>query len=211
MARITFQQFGEQFVRLAVTAQVLTREFNKAMGNKPLDGSGKEGPASYLYSGTVVGFVFKQLSPEEFEGALKLKMEFKLRPVAGLEHWKLDILVPFRIRVETYEPLTIYLNHTTVAPEQLRITREKVSLTELWWGKVEPVLRKTIADEVTKGLRESKAARTIDVLKQIQGSGSPSVRDAVEGSADDAEALRWLAEVDLSTSTFESEVQALAS
>ncbi len=211
MARITFQQFGQQFIRLAVTAPVLTREFNKAMGNKPLDGSGKEGPASYLYTGKVVGFVFQQLSPEELDGALELKMDFKLRPLVGLEQWRLDIVVPFRIRIEAWEPLTIYLNHTTVAPEHLRITREKVSATEIWWGKVEPVLRKTIADEVTKGLRESKAARTIDVLKQIQGNGAPSVRDAVEDAAEDAEALRWLAEVDLSKATFEPEAQALAS
>ncbi len=182
--RYTFAEFGEQFVSRAVMPQLAATVSRSLPREIHVE---KEVPNAKVV-GVVMprGATGRRISPDEVLVSLSMHMTLHVLLLGFAdETYEIEATVQFPFRVETWEPLVVFVNVLREVPE----SAVSLSISSSAWlklaqkvGNLEGEVRKAIAQELTKQLAATKNARTIDVLKLAGGGakGGPAQESVPE-------------------------------
>jgi hypothetical protein len=172
--RISFAQFGEGFVILAITPKVIGTSIDAAlrkMGTKSIHQ--KEGPAEVNARVRSRGCEVKRLSPAELAIFIPLTMDMDVRILGVVpEKYNVDVVVEVRFVVEAYRPLSLLLSVKPIPLSAVSVRVQGSSWTKIaqGLGELADKVRKAVAQEVWAAFNtpEVQQSRTVDVLQAIQ-------------------------------------------
>lgn len=168
--RLTYQQFGLEFLRLVVHPQMVLREINKSIAQQNIksDLQNMDGHTvayrAVLNPATITANAFGV-----FTVTLSLSIQLHVA-IGGVwnEAWSIEAQVPFGLQVVPYSnPLLIFLAVDPVNIQNIRILSKQQSWTGFAWGEVEKKLYPSLQNEVNKALAASNKDRTINIVERI--------------------------------------------
>lgn len=186
---ISYQTFGEHFIRHLVTVPRLRAEIEETL-RATVEGSTAALPkdllvADYQFQPQVLDIVHRDLGGSDvgFTLSLRGRLDLTLRIMGVRMRAPMAVAIDVDIDVRTYAPLTIRLepqrvsrSHIDVRPE---LPGELRSLPAQWLGRLTPLaatVRDSIVREVNAQLQRPELDRlaTIDVLALAERALTPT-------------------------------------
>jgi hypothetical protein len=173
--RLTPQQFGNGFMNLIVTANVVEKKINQALlssqhGGNFISGQDNLPVGRFEYSGAVFStqVQLKESSSERllFFFWIPIRVDLAIH-VVGTESWTFSIHAPVWIEAQTMSDCSLNFYVYPLTPEGLSVTNQQTSLTGITWNLgVETQLRQKVAEQINQGLQG--AERSIDLAKLVK-------------------------------------------
>ena len=176
--KISYAEFGHSFIQQVVTARRIGSEIESVL-TSTIEGSIRRLPADLI----VISYVFKlrdiTVDPElsrlpEISFTLSVLGDIRIdAEIFGVDlNFVLDVVIPVRIDVETYAPVTLKLVPHPVTARDIRIDLEGTNMTSEVLESlrlVQPIVRDQIQREVNARLEDPRIREvtTIDVLALV--------------------------------------------
>jgi hypothetical protein len=186
MTPITYAEFGEQFIRRAVTAERIQTEL-AALLSEPIEGSVSRLPAEMLvgdYTFTLksvqVTAVSERLPEVGFRMRINGRLALKVKIVGLPLRFTLDVHIRLSQKVKTYAPVIVKLETGEITRDDVSIDVDSHGVPEGMLDKlnmIEPAVRDEIVGQVNARINSGAiaAACTIDVLRLAESvSVTPS-------------------------------------
>src|SRR5947209_5789667 len=177
--QINYGQFGQNFIELVVTADRINQALGPAMKIPSM--SLQEAPgniATAKVAGTTsvtdVTTLKDKLPDVWFSATARLGFDLALDIGPTEQPFKGTIELTMRMHVQTYKPLTIFLEVQPVTNSDVKIALEAENPgAELWKGVVEDKMPAAVVDAVNQQMSSPDVikSRTIDVLKLVEATG----------------------------------------
>jgi hypothetical protein len=135
--RLTFGELGEEFVRLVLTTDLLTREFMAAIPRGGLEAVETVDGFSVEYRGELLNITAKRngitrLHPQpalhgyRFHFLASFRLSLTVNIIGGLkEQFQLTGSIPVTLEAQAYRPLELYVAYEKVRPELIDLQIEK--------------------------------------------------------------------------------------
>jgi hypothetical protein len=181
MTPITYEQFGQQFIRQAVTPERIQDELTALLA-EPIEGSVSKLPAEIIvgdYQFTLKSVEVKPVSepPEDVRFLMRINgtLALKVRIVGLPLRFTLDVHIRLSQRVRTYAPAIIRLENREITRDDVSVDVDAHDVPGDLLDKlniIEPAVRDQMVDEVNARIRSGAIAEacTIDVLRLAQGA-----------------------------------------
>lgn len=183
MTLISYEQFGVQFVELAVTHERLAAALVAVAGDAIRIGPLRVGPreaATVNAQGHLRTPAIERLGndPVRFRAVLPVELSLDVA-VTGMHHYfDADLRIPLELTVKTAEPITLLIDVARVSSRDVDVTlradgvRARV-LSRL--GNVEDEVRRQVSRFVRERVasEEGERARRIEILPLIDEAWSP--------------------------------------
>jgi hypothetical protein len=171
--RISYEQFGVNFMHLVVNANVIAKSVNEAISKQPHQVQMfKGGPGNVADIMAVVNIktaTVNRLDITSFQVLIPLAISLKVSVGPVAENYDVNAVAELRLIAETWAPLVIFANILKVPTEAIRVSAQATSWTNFLqrFGILGPEVQNGIAEAVNKALfsPESHQARIIDVQK----------------------------------------------
>lgn len=186
MTPLSYAEFGEQFIRRAVTAERIQTELTALLG-EPIEGSVSKLPAEMLvgdYTFTLksvqVTAVSERLPDVGFRLRINGSLALKVKIVGLSLRFTLDVHIRLSQRVKTYAPVIVKLETNEITRDDVSIDVDSHGVPEGLLDKlniIEPAVKDQMVEEVNARINSGAiaAACTIDVLRFAENmSLSPS-------------------------------------
>ncbi len=182
MDYISYEKFGVNFVRYAVTTERVAASLAETAGDRvdvePMP-AGPGGIATASATGRI-GTIRVTPDPGElvrFLAVLPIDLDLEIRFGPVTNHFKGLVEVPLSLTVRTAEPLTIVIDINPVTPSDVKVDLRSTSvgadvLQKV--GNVDAEVQGHVARVVNKRLvsEQAQAARIIDVAAQVGSWGN---------------------------------------
>lgn len=180
MDYISYEKFGVNFVRHAVTAERVAASLTEMAGDRVEVGPTAAGPGN-IASATATGRIGAvRVTPDPGELVrfmavlpIDLDLDVRLGPVSN--RFTADVEVPLALTVRTAEPLTLVIDINNVTPSDVRVTLRSTSVggdVLQRVGNMEAEVQTEVARTVNARLisKEARVARIIDVAALVEKS-----------------------------------------
>ncbi|TAN62124.1 hypothetical protein EPN18_05335 [bacterium] len=172
--KISFPQFGMEFLRNVFTEQRLKKELDKSFVRQvPINT--KEATGTANISSCTVRFLSGEGRPEwerVFDVFVPFNMYLQIPVLLGNEHYNVNGQVRMRLWLEAYPPLVVYLNGAQVPPSEVQLT---ATGDGNWWNSdvakkfgLEAKLKESMAKQFTEEFQKSYESRRIDIMAQVK-------------------------------------------
>jgi hypothetical protein len=188
-APISYQTFGENFIRYLVTVPRLRAEIEDTL-RATVEGSTAALPkdllvADYQFQPDTLDIVHRDLGETEVGFTLSLsgRLDLSLRVMGMSVRAPMAVAINVDVDVRTYAPLCIRLEPQRVSSRNIdvrpQLPKELRSLPAQWLGRINPLaatVRESIVREVNAQLRrpELDELATIDVLALAERALAPA-------------------------------------
>ena len=176
MMPLSYAEFGEQFIRRAVTAERIQTELT-ALLSEPIEGSVSKLPAEMLvgdYTFTLKSVQVTAVSERQPEVGFRMRVNGSLAlkvKIVGLSlRFTLDVHIRLSQKVKTYAPVIVKLETNEITRDDVSIDVDSHGVPEGLLDKlniIEPAVKDQMVDEVNARINSGAiaAACTIDVLR----------------------------------------------
>ena len=177
---ISYEQFGVNFVRHAVTADRIAASITETSGSTIEEGPTPVGPGGIATARSTgrIGTVRVAPRPGDLLGfdavlPIELDLEIKVGPISN--RYRGLVEVPLKMTVHVVQPLTLVIEIAPVVPAEVRVDLRSTNLGAdvlQQMGNVDAEVQAQVARTVNEKMNtpEAKAARVIDVGAQIDES-----------------------------------------
>lgn len=186
MTPLSYAEFGEQFIRRAVTAERIQLELTGLL-SEPIEGSVSKLPAEMLvgdYTFTLKSVQVTAVSERQPEVGFRMRINGSLAlkvKILGMSlRFTLDVHIRLSQKVKTYAPVIVKLETSEIMRDDVSIDVDSHGVPEGLLDKlniIEPAVKDQMVDEVNVRINSGAiaAACTIDVLRLAENmSLSPS-------------------------------------
>lgn len=194
--RLTFGELGEEFVRLVLTTDLLTREFMAAIPPGGLEAVETVDGFDVEYRGELLNITAKRhgitrLHPRpalhgyRFHFLASFRLSLTVNIIGGLkEQFELSGTIPVTLEAQAYRPLDLYIAYEKVRPELIELQIEKVQWHNLSqrFGGLDDKVRRKVADRVNSILAGNEAQRSINLLDLIGRAVADRAKSLVGGA-----------------------------
>lgn len=191
MSFISYEQFGLNFVALAVTTERIEEAVATVAGNSfmigPM-GAGPGGVAVVKADGRIGAPKVQQVAGPllKFEARLPIELNLEIRLATVPQRYRGEVEVPLTLTVRTAEPLTLTIEVDPIAAADVHVDLRSSGVSAGMLqrlGNMDEEVRSQVARVVTERVSspEARASREIDVAALIEKALSP---EAAERSAD---------------------------
>lgn len=178
MEKISYEQFGVNFVTHVVTPGRVAETIARVSGDQVHAGpmsAGPGGAASVTATGRIGDITARPSFRKEslaFEAEIPIDLELEVKVAGGTHRYRGRVTVPLHLSVHAEHPVTIMIDVDPVAPRDVGVElaadglRAKV-LQRL--GNVDDEVRRAVASIVTERLASERAmaVRALDILSYV--------------------------------------------
>lgn len=179
--RMTFGELGEEFMRLVLTTDLLTREFMAAIPPGGLDAVETVDGFTVEYRAEIQNVTARRngitrlhplpaLHGYRFHLSVSFKLSLVVNILQGLkETFEISGLFPLTLEAQVYRPLELYVAYEKLKEDQIQLATEKGQWHDLArrFGGLEDKVRRKVAERVNAILAGNERQRSVNLLGMI--------------------------------------------